>query len=89
MRETWYVLEDGAVADPNDVAPDEAGALRHKSGIAVALRGAVPHTIGVDDAEAERARQEPVGAGGGDDPQKDMKPEAQRGGYKTRESKAK
>lgn len=88
MRETWYLLEDGTVADPNDVAPDEQGALRHKTGVAVAMRGAVPHTTGVDDAEAERARQASTGDGG-DDPQKGMKPETPRSGYKTRESKAK
>ncbi|WP_257721968.1 hypothetical protein [Bradyrhizobium sp. CCGE-LA001] len=23
MRETWYVLEDGRVVDPNEVAPDD------------------------------------------------------------------
>jgi hypothetical protein len=55
MRETWYVLESGAVADPNEVAPDETGALRHNSGVAVAMRGPVPSSRGVD-ADTERAK---------------------------------
>ncbi|MCW3837819.1 hypothetical protein ACFQ1E_17375 [Sphingomonas canadensis] len=55
MRETWYKLEDGRTADPNDVAPDEDGVLRHADGTAVAMRGGVPWSIGVDDAEALRA----------------------------------
>jgi hypothetical protein len=41
MRATWYVLEDGNVVDPNECAPDEAGNLRHKDGVAVARRGDV------------------------------------------------
>jgi hypothetical protein len=41
MRATWYVLEDGNVADPNECAPDETGSLRHKDGVAVARRGDV------------------------------------------------
>ncbi|MFZ4605162.1 MAG: hypothetical protein ACOYM5_02790 [Caulobacter sp.] len=48
MRETWYLLEDGSVVDPNDVAPDETGALRHKDGVAVAMRGDAPSSRGVD-----------------------------------------
>jgi hypothetical protein len=47
MRETWYLLENGAVAHPNDVAPDEKGKL-HASGVAVKMKGDVPHTTGVD-----------------------------------------
>jgi len=74
MRETWYVLESGQVVDPNEVAPDAAGLLRHKSG-PVAYRNGVPSSCGVD-AAAERAK-----AG-------DVKPMAKAGGYKTRESKA-
>lgn len=56
MRETWYVLEDGSVADPNECACDEAGVLRHQSGAAVAMNGHVPKSRGVDDADAERAK---------------------------------
>lgn len=55
MQETWYVLEDGTFADPNEVAPDDAGTLRHKDGLAVAMRGQVPHSRGVDPEE-ERAK---------------------------------
>lgn len=89
MRETWYVLEDGMVADPKEVAPDDRGVLRHSSGVAVAMRGDVPHSRGVDDAEAERAR-------GGTERRrrdavegaKDMKPEESKRGYRTRDVKA-
>lgn len=54
MRETWYVLEDGRVADPNDVVTDEKGTLAHKDGLAVAMRGDIPHSRSVD-ADVERA----------------------------------
>lgn len=55
MRETWYVLENGNVADPNECAPDEAGKMVHSSGVAVAMRGHVPSSRGVD-ADEERAK---------------------------------
>lgn len=55
MGETWYVLENGNVADPNEVAPNNDGKLVHKSGIPVAMRGRVPSSRGVD-ADAERAK---------------------------------
>ncbi len=74
MRETWYVLEDGSVADPADVYHDGAG-LRHKNGIAVAMRGDVPSSRSVD-FEEERAKAQPEDA-----------PKPKRG-YKTRESRA-
>lgn len=48
MRATWYVLEDGNVADPNDCAPDAAGVLRHQDGVAVARRGDAYSSRGVD-----------------------------------------
>jgi hypothetical protein len=76
MRETWYVLEDGNAADPNEVSPDENGVLRNKSGVAVAIGPHGPKSTGVD-VEAERAKS-----------QKDMKPQGETRGYKTRESKA-
>lgn len=38
MSETWYVLDDGSVADPRDVRVE--GVLRHKDGRAVAY---APH----------------------------------------------
>jgi hypothetical protein len=46
--ETWYVLENGDVADPKEVTTDKKGVLRHKSGVAVAMKGDVPHSRGVD-----------------------------------------
>lgn len=39
MAETHYLLEDGTTAAPDQVAPDENGTLRGKSGVAVAMRG--------------------------------------------------
>jgi len=74
MRVTWYVLESGEVVDPNEVAPDASGLLRHKSG-PVAYRNGVPSSRGVDLAE-ERGKT------------RDLKPAAKAGGYKIRESKA-
>lgn len=79
MRETWYVLENGAFADPNDVAPDDKGALRHKGGVAVAMRGDVPCTRSVDPDE-ERQKAAPKA--------REMKAEEPKRTYKTRESKA-
>lgn len=82
MRETWYVLEDGSIADPATVSIGSDGVLRHASGIAVAMRGGVPHSRGVDDPAAERAKARPLTDGA-----KDMKPAVSRRPYKTRESK--
>lgn len=50
MRETWYLLEDGDVVHPNKVAPDAKGKL-YCDGVAVAMKGDVPHTTGVDVPE--------------------------------------
>jgi len=55
MRATWYVLDDGAFVDPNEVAPDDAGVLRHKSGIAVAIGPYGPRSRGVDLSEVAKA----------------------------------
>jgi hypothetical protein len=77
-QETWYVLEDGKSVHPDEVAPNEAGALVHKSGVAVAMKGQVPHTRGVYP-DQERAKTAPT---------KDMKPEDQKRTYRTRETKA-
>lgn len=82
MRETWYVLEDGRTVDPREVTRDATGALRHSSGVAVAMRGDVPHSRGVDDPEAERSKAaKPTRA-------KAIKADDDRPGYKTRETKA-
>lgn len=78
MRETWYVLEDGSVADPNECAPDKSGRLKHKGGEYVAMRGQVPSTRGVEPG-LERAQNS----------RKDMAAEKPLRGYRTRESKAK
>lgn len=52
MWETWYVLENDEAADPRDVAPDEKGILRHKSGVAVAIGPHGPRSRGVDVRKA-------------------------------------
>jgi hypothetical protein len=85
MHTTWYVLENGALANPDDVAPDEAGRLVHSSGVLVAMRGDVPRTRGVD-AEALRA-MEAAGAKPAD-ADREMRPAATGRPYRTRGGKA-
>lgn len=51
MRETWYVLESGDVANPADIVSDVKGRLFHKNGTAVAMRGDTPSSRGVDAEE--------------------------------------
>jgi hypothetical protein len=55
MRETWYMLENGTVADPREVKTREDGRMVHASGALVAVRNGVPHSYGVDPDE-ERAK---------------------------------
>lgn len=81
MRETWYVLEDGNVADPNECSSDDKGVLTHKSGAKVAMRGDVPSSRGVDLDEEGKALAE---GGKG----KKAKAEGGKGTYQNRESKA-
>lgn len=95
MRETWYVLEGGTAVHPSEVSPNDKGALTHKSGVAVEMRGETPRSRGVDvDAEkpfAGKGDHDGDGKAGGAAPAaqpKDMqaaKP-AHRG-YKTRQTK--
>lgn len=80
MRETWYVLENGSVADPSEVASDEKGVLRHSSGVAVAYSKHGPRSRGVDPEE-ERAKAQSSA--------REMKPEEAPRTYKTREAKTK
>ena len=77
IRETWFVMEDGSVADPSDIAPGEDGILRHKDGRAVAYAPHGPRSRGVD-VEAERAKTKT----------REMKAEGPKRGYKTRDLKA-
>jgi hypothetical protein len=56
MAETWYVLEDGIYADPNEVAPDDRGILRHSGGVAVAVGPYGPKSRSVNP-DVERARK--------------------------------
>lgn len=87
MQDTWYILEDGTSADPNEVAPDENGILRHRDGLAVAIGTHGNYRSRGVDPEEERAKAKKAQS------KKDMKPEEpkpddQKSGYKTRESKA-
>lgn len=93
MIETWYVLADGRVADPNHVAPDAQGILRHQDGVAVALgpHGPSSRSVEVDverakatsDAEAERLKAQASAHGG-----RELQPAAGKP-YRTRDLKAK
>lgn len=96
MIETWYVMEDGSVADPSQVKRDAVGVLRHSDGRAVAMRGDVPRTRSVDldqikakaaavaaeESAKKKAAAEAASAA------KDMKPSEPKRTYQTRESKA-
>lgn len=93
MAETWYVLEDGSVGDPDEVAPDKDGVRRHKNGRAVAMAPHGPRSRSVD-AEVERAKAKPAATEAADKPPeragppqtrtRDMKPEESSPNYKTR-----
>jgi hypothetical protein len=87
MTETWFVMEDGAVAHPRDVKRDASGVLRHKDGRAVAMRGGVPRSRSVD-ANEEAAKATPKPAEKPVTETRELTPETPRRTYKTRESKA-
>jgi len=72
-QETWFLTESGVAVDPNEVAPDETGRLRHASGY-VAMRGGAYSSRGMSAEEIAAAR-------------KPKEPKAPKG-YKTREAKA-
>jgi hypothetical protein len=98
-RETWYVLEDGAAAEPCDIAPGKDGVLTHKDGRKVAYAPHGPRSRSVDPA-AERAKVEAelakkaAAKAKHEEPKakptetRDLKAEEPKGGYKTRGSKA-
>lgn len=87
-RETWYVLEDGRVADPSECGPDVEGVLTHVGGVKVAMRlPNCPMSRSVD-ADAERAKAKDEAEAAAAAAAKDMKPEEPKKGYRTRESKA-
>jgi hypothetical protein len=75
MIATWYVMEDGSVADPSDISPTPEGKLKHKDGRLVAMRGEVPSTRGVHAEDREKYSN------------REMKPAPKRT-YKNRELKA-
>ncbi len=74
---TWYLLSDGTYADPSECATGEDGVLRHADGAEVVMRDEprVPHSRSVDPDEEAAKR-------------KDMKPEAPKRAYRTRQMKA-
>lgn len=83
--ETWYVTEDGSVADPREVSPDAGGVLRHKDGRAVAYAPHGPRSRSIDPEEerssAKKAAPEKVPKKAG----RQMEPDDDAGGkYKTR-----
>lgn len=81
-HETWYVLEDGTAADPNDVQHGADGVLRHRDGRAVAMRdGGVPVTTGSPPA----ADAGPV-PGGPRAMEAEPKPKPRKAPYKTRKA---
>lgn len=94
MRETWYVLEDGRSVDPNECSHGNGGVLVHSSGVAVAMRAHdVPSSRSVDPdqerANALAAAEEAKRKADAEKTGKDVKPEEQKQGYKTRDVKGK
>ena len=86
MRDTWYVLEDGSRVHPSEVAPDKSGVLTHKNGpVAIGSHGN-PRTAGVDVDEHGKLVKI---ADDKDGKAKEATAEADKAGYKTRETKAK
>lgn len=52
MRATWYVLEDGNVADPSEVTLNDGGRLAHASGLVAMRSHDCPRTRGVEVDES-------------------------------------
>ena len=91
VTETWYVLEDGSVADPREVAGDEKGVLKHKDGRAVGYAPHGPRSKSVDaDEERKKKSKTVVEKPSGDTwTAKDAKADDHvKSTYRTRESKA-
>lgn len=69
---TWYLLQDGTYAAPSDCAADGSGVLRHKNGLAVAMRGdGSPQTVAsgaVDNKNVEAAATGAAAAGAKKEP---------------------
>lgn len=74
--ETWYILEDGTFADPNEVSHGADGVLRHSGGVAVAYGQYGPRSRGMSAEEISGYRT------------RDMEPERPKRQYRTREMKA-
>ena len=84
MNEVWYVMVDGSVGDPAEISAGPDGVLRHTDGRAVAYKPHGPRARMIDPV-AERAK---IAAASAKPETKEVKPAAQAGGYRTRDSKA-
>lgn len=86
MHTTWYVLETGMPADPDEVSTDGAGLLRHKDGVAVAIGPHGPRSRGMSkaDIDAARAASTPKPRQAAPAKGREMKPGAEAAGYETR-----
>ncbi len=85
MQEAWYVLEDGRTVDPNEVARTKPMSCAiQRRGRGDARPGAADRGV---DPVAERARSETADSKSPKSDKKDVKPEEQKSGYKTREAK--
>jgi len=81
-------MDDGSAVDPNDVAPDDTGVMRHSDGRSVAvgphgLRSRSMSEAEMCEARANAAPQKPPGVSG-----RSLDAEPPLKGYKTREAKA-
>ncbi len=97
--ETWYILEDGAFADPNEVSHGDDGVLRHVSGSPVAYGPHGPRSRGMSHEEVATYRTRemlseisvvPVVVSGEFQPDvaREMSPEKPKRQYRTRGLKA-
>jgi len=83
--ETWYVLEDGTVADPHEVTQNKDGSLQHPRG-KVAMRNPTTPSSRSVNADEERKKNLQAQKPELDRTTREMKPAASpaRADYKTR-----
>jgi len=83
MIETWYVMEDGSVGDPREIAQGEDGRLCHSDGRRVAYAPHGPRSRSVDVPEAKAVTADDLVKEAVVPIDRQMKPRGRRG-YKTR-----